>query len=96
MKKMTLILISVVSLLCIPVISHGEETLWDKAKSGVGTIVDKSKEVATDAVEWTGDKAKQGVEIVKESSDDAIEWTGDKAKQGWQATKETTKELINE
>ena len=59
---------------------HAEESMWDKAKKG-----------ASDAVEWTGEKAEKGWG----ATEDEREAVSEKGKKGWKATKKGAGNLLD-
>ena len=73
MKNRIAGMVSVCFLLGLSSGLHAEESIWEKAKKG-----------ASDAVEWTGEKAEQGWDATEDGREDAAE----KGKEGWKETKE--------
>ena len=80
MKNRIAVVVSVCFLLSLSSALHAEESIWDKAKKG-----------ASDAVEWTGEKAEQGWDATEDGREEAAE----KGKDGWKATKEGTSSLFD-
>lgn len=81
MKKVSLVCMTIFSLMLFATFAVAEESFWDKTKDG-----------ATDAVDWTKEKSEKGLEAAKEGTEKAVDWTKEKSKE----VKESLKESLDD